>query len=101
MTIKQLSTPKLVDESTLQWRIRLQRDIQSDPPINQVIGLVLGRSPQIASQVLIQNLSLSVPPKIETNPSWWPVMPFIPLRIVVTKIDTEQAATSLPLMNQY
>ncbi len=100
MTIEQLSTPKLVDESTLQWRIRLHRDIQADPPINQVIGLVLGRSPQIASQVLIQNLSLSVPPKIETNPSWWPVMPFIPLRIIVTNLDTEQSATALPLMNQ-
>jgi hypothetical protein len=101
MTIEQLSKPKFVDESTLRWRIRLQRDIQADPSVNLAISLVLGRSPQIASQVLVQNLSLSVPPKISTNPSWWPVMPFIPLRINVTSLEPEQASTSLPSITQY
>jgi hypothetical protein len=101
MTIEQLSKPKFVDESTLRWRIRLQRDIQADPSVNHAISLVLGRSPQIASQVLVQNLSLSVPPKISTNPSWWPVMPFIPLRINVTSLEPEQASTSLPSITQY
>lgn len=101
MTIEELSEPKLADETTLRWRIRFGRDIQADPPINQAIGLVLGRRPQIASQLLTQNLSLSVPPQIKTNPTWWPVMPFIPLRINVTNLDSTQASNSLPVMNQY
>lgn len=101
MSIEHLSNPKFVDESTLRWRIRLERDIQAEPSINQAIGLVLGRSPKIASQALVQNLSLSVPPKISTNPSWWPVMPFIPLRINVTSLEPEQTSPSPPSMTQY
>ena len=100
-TIEDLSQPRLVDETTLRWQIRFQRDIQADPPTNKAVGLVLGRRPQVASQLLTQNLPLSVPAQIKTTPTWWPVMPFIPLRIIVTRLEAEQASTSLPLINQY
>lgn len=101
LKIEELGEPKFVDETTLRWRTRFYRDLQAEPDIQQTIGLVLGRRPQIASQILTQNLSLSVLPQIKTNPAWWPFIPFIPLRIKMNTLDAEQVTTSLSEMNQY
>ena len=93
MTVEDLSSPQFTDGSTARWRMQLRRDIQSEPSINQAISLALGLSPKNAAQRLEENLSLSSPPLIETHPSWWPVMPFIPLRITIIPSGTDQTST--------
>lgn len=94
MDIEQLTTPRINDGSTTPWRIRLSRSIQHEPSANQAVSLARGRSPQKASQLLMENLSLSTTPQIETFPSWWPVIPLIPIRIEVITIGTIQSSSS-------
>jgi hypothetical protein len=94
MEVKQITKPQFNAGSTNLWQIRLSQDIQSDPSIDQVVSLTLGRSPENARQILIDNLPLNSPPLIETFPTWWPVMPLIPIRIDVTSTGSIQAASS-------
>ena len=101
MTVEDLSSPQSINGSTARWRMQLRRDIQSEPPIIQAVSLALGRSPDDAAQRLEENLSLSSPPVIETHPSWWPLMPFIPLRITIIPSGTDQASTLfLPVIQE-
>ena len=92
--IEQLTTPRIYDGSTTPWRIRLSRSIQSQPSAIQAVSLALGHSPQKASQLLMESLSLTTTPQIETFPSWWPVMPLIPIRIEVITTGTIQTSSS-------
>jgi hypothetical protein len=94
MEIKQLTFPVFNDGTTTPWRTRLTQDVQSEPSINQIVSLSLGRSPQNASQAVMENFTLTSPPQINTTPSWWPVMPLIPIRINVITIDAVQASNS-------
>ncbi len=94
MDIEQLTTPQFKGGSTTPWWIRLSRSIQSQPSAIQAVSLALGRSPQKASQLLMESLSLAKTPQIETFPSWWPVMPLIPIRIEVITTGTIQASSS-------
>jgi hypothetical protein len=94
MDIVQLSSPLFKDGSTTPWRTKLTQDIQSEPSANQIVNLSLGRSPQNASRVVMENISLSTPPLIKTTPSWWPVLPLIPIRINVVTISTVLASNS-------
>jgi hypothetical protein len=43
----------------------------------------------------MEGLSLSAAPQIETFPSWWPIMPLIPIRIDVITPGTIQASSSV------
>lgn len=94
MEIIQLTSPEFISGSTTSWRIRLIQDIQYEPPINQIIDLTRGRSPQNASQAIIENFPLTSPPQIKTTPSWWPLMPLVPIRINVITMSTLQASNS-------
>jgi len=92
--IEHITSPKI---STTRWQIQFSREIQSEPSITQAVNLSLGRSPDNASQLLMENMSLSAPPLIKTTPSWWPVMPLIPLRIDVISAGTENSDQSVNL----
>lgn len=94
MDVTSLTSPIFSAGSTTPWRSKLTQEIQSEPAINQIVSLSLGRSPQNASQAVMENTSLSTPPMIKTTPSWWPVLPFIPIRISVITIDTIQVSSS-------
>jgi hypothetical protein len=94
MDIEQITTPYFKEGSITPWRIRLSRSIQSEPSASLAVSLALGRSPQKARQVLMENLSLSIAPQIETFPTWWPIMPLIPIRIEVITTGTVQASSS-------
>jgi hypothetical protein len=96
MEVTPLTSPIFHDGSTTPWRSRLTQDIQSEPSVNQIASLSLGRSPQNASQAVMENASLSTPPLIKTTPAWWPILPFIPIRIDVITIDTVQVSNSPP-----
>lgn len=93
MAIEHLAHPQFGEGSTTPWRIELSRSIQSEPSTNQAVNLARGRSPQQASQLLMEGLSLSTAPQIKTFPSWWPIMPLIPIRIDVITSDIVLAST--------
>lgn len=89
--IEHITSPKI---STTGWQMQFSREIQSEPSFTQAVNLSLGRSPDNASQLMVENMSLSAPPLIKTTPSWWPVMPLIPLRISVITAGSEQTMES-------
>lgn len=92
MNIKQLSAPIFDNGVSRSWRIRLSRELHSEPSAEQVTSLVLGRRPDQASQLLVENLAISGAPRFETSPSWWPVIPFVPIRIEVISTASIQAS---------
>lgn len=96
MIVRQLTTPIFHQGKAGPWQIRLTQDIQNEPSIDQVVNLSLGRSPQNVEKILMENLSLTTPPQIETTPTWWPILPLIPIRIDVTTTGTIQAVSSAP-----
>ncbi len=93
MAIEHFAHPQFEGGSTTPWRIQLSRSIQSQPSASQAVTIARGRSPQQAKQLLMEGLSLSIAPQIRTFPSWWPIMPLIPIRIDVTTSGIVQAAT--------
>ena len=94
MIIEQLSTPIFDNGVTSSWRIRLSRHLHSEPSAKQAISLALGRTPDHASEILMKNLSISSAPRFETSPSWWPIIPLIPLRVEVISTSALQASHS-------
>jgi hypothetical protein len=91
MNIEQLSDPIFDNGLTNSWRIKFSRDLLSEPSAQQAINLVLGRKPEHASRLLMENLSITGTPRIKTSPSWWPVIPFVPIRIQVISSEVIQA----------
>ena len=92
MQVEQLSTPVFDNGVTHPWRLQLSRELQSEPSSEQAVNLVLGRRPEQASQLLVDNLAISGTPRLVTSPTWWPVFPFIPIRIDVISSGTLQTA---------
>ncbi|MFL7893051.1 MAG: baseplate J/gp47 family protein [Anaerolineales bacterium] len=92
MHIEQLSDPIFDNGLTNSWRIEFSRGLQSEPSVQQATNLVLGRKPEHASQLLRENLSITGTPRIKTSPSWWPVVPFVPIRIQVISSEIIQAS---------
>ena len=92
--VKQLTTPIFDNGVTNSWRIQLSRALHSDPSSEEAINLALGRKPDQASQLLVENLAISGAPRFETSPTWWPVIPFISIRVDV--ISTESPQPSNP-----
>lgn len=97
-TIKHLSTPILDSGVTSPWKMHVSRDIRSEPSAEQAKSLVLGRQLEDASQLLLENLAITGPPRFETSPSWWPVIPFLPIRVDV--ITTGDLVASHPAVGE-
>lgn len=88
--ITQLSEPIFANGVTNSWQVKLQRDLQSVPSREEAINLSLGRKPQQAQQLLVDNLVISGIPRISTSPAWWPIIPLVPIRIdVITPAITQ------------
>ena len=92
MNVNQLSAPVFDNGTTNLWRVVLTRDLQSEPSSEEATSLVLGRRPAQASQLLVENLAISGVPRFETTPTWWPVIPFIPIRIDVISSAASQVS---------
>lgn len=94
LMVKQLTTPIFDNGVTNSWRIQLSRALHSEPSSEEAINLALGRKPDQASQMLVENLAISGAPRFVTSPTWWPVIPFISIRVDV--ISTESPQPSNP-----
>jgi len=92
MNVEQLSSPVFDNGVTSLWRVKLTRELQSEPSSEEATSLVLGRRPAQASQLLVENLAISGVPHFETTPTWWPVIPFIPIRIDVISSAASQVS---------
>ncbi|MBN2149256.1 MAG: baseplate J/gp47 family protein [Anaerolineales bacterium] len=80
--------PVVAADGSASWVIQATRTTRADIPGSLVVNLVLGQPTQNARDRLETDLPLAAAPQIDLNPAWWPRLPFLPLRIQVTIIES-------------
>ena len=75
--------PLLVEEGSLRWTIRAEREIVQQVNTAYVTQLILGFGSSDAQSRLDENLPLLSKPRVTLSPSWWPWVPIVPFRIEV------------------
>lgn len=82
MVVAPLGTPTVGDGGEIAWALTTERLIAEDIDDMSVITKVLGKTPNSAIKHLSE-IRMDGHPKITLSPSWWLVMPSIPMRIAV------------------
>jgi Baseplate J-like protein len=85
-----LTQPQVDRDGIAHLQITAQRSIQANLSTEKAVNLALGLPPQQAIKQLVDSFSLASPPKITIEPGWWPRLPFIPLRIIVTDMGVKE-----------
>ena len=84
--ITSLNSPDFHNNGTAIWQIRAQRQIHKTINPAFVSNLIKGKKPIDASALLSERFSLEKPPQISQFPSWWPRLPFLPIRMDIYMI---------------
>lgn len=82
--VTNLTTPKRRSDTTFTWQAAIKCAIQPTISSDSLIQSIMGQPIQIASQIMLKNLSLASPPTIHITPSWWQRIPFLPFRITIS-----------------
>jgi hypothetical protein len=83
LTFEAVTDPQLLEEGSLRWEMRVEREIAQQINPAFVTQLVQGLGASAAQSRLEENLPLLSKPTISLNPSWWPWVPIVPFRIEV------------------
>jgi hypothetical protein len=78
------SAPTSGDSGVSRFDLGIQRTILRELDVARAGSLVRGLAPAAASQLLQSSLPLASPPEIRMSPSWWPWLPLIPFRIIMS-----------------
>jgi hypothetical protein len=76
----------ITGDGKLAWRMQAERSVAKLNNPLDLISKVLGKTPAMAAKNL-SKLETASPPQVTISPSWWPWMPFLPMRILV---ETQQ-----------
>ena len=87
LVIDHLTNPRVGESGFASWRMRVARQVRAGVLTSRAINMTLGMPPSLAARRLFSNLPLAKEPTIEITPRWWPRLPLIPSRIVVTAGD--------------
>lgn len=93
LEVAPLTEPVLTSNQTASFEIEAARQIEAVIPTTQVINLVMGLPPATAARQLARALPLETSPEVVIQPSWWPRLPLIPLRVQVQLDAPGQALT--------
>jgi len=94
LKIENLGDPVFQGDAA-EWSLRASRQVQAVLPEPQAVQLALGLDPKSAEVRLAASLDLQDAPVIRLVPSWWPRLPYIPLRIKVQVIQPEVLAQEI------
>lgn len=89
LEIEHLSAPQPGEKYSASWELRARRKIQAIIDISQVQRLSLGLAPNVAQDRLNDDLPLALPPQILISPAWWPRLPVLPFRIMITTRESD------------
>lgn len=85
LEIINLTTPDFDPESgRARWRMRTKWQLQAQIDHTKALKSTIGYSPDQAKAHLTENIPQASEVKILLRPAWWPRMPFLPFRIIVT-----------------
>ena len=83
LTVESATDPELLEDGSIHWSIRAERDIVQQVNNSLVTQLILGLGSSDAQSKLDDALPLTSEPRISLSPSWWPWVPIVPFRIEV------------------
>jgi len=89
LVITQLSKPSLNEEGLAAWSIRGTRQVHADIPLQRAVALIKGRTTLQAIHQLSAALPLAEQPSIVLNPRWWPLLPFLAMRIELVQAGSQ------------
>jgi hypothetical protein len=84
LTINAVTTPQLLQGNIAKWQIHISRMVRNKIDGTVIAQQAIAKKPQDLSETLFQTLSLKEPPLIYIKPGWWPWMPVLPYRIIVS-----------------
>ena len=85
LELTHLSQPALSQDGTIHWTVSATRKLQVDILASQAIEIVKGMTVAQAKASLATSLPLSGLAQIELTPKWWPRLPYLAMRIQVTR----------------
>ena len=83
LTVELANDPTLLEDGSIRWRLRAEREIVQQVNVAYVTQLIQGLGSSAAQTRLEDSLPLSSKPRISLTPSWWPWVPIVPFRIEV------------------
>lgn len=79
------SVPQVLDDGGIQWRMRAERTLARVIDTSTAALSVQGKTPAQAAQQLMERYALTQTPEITIQPGWWPWLPYLSFRIVVSE----------------
>ena len=83
LTVEPVTRPTKVEDGSLRWTVRAERQIFRQISHAQIAQMIQGLGADRARSLLTRDLPLQDPPEIQLTPSWWPWLPIVPFRISV------------------
>ena len=84
----QLTSPVQGEDGNAHWTIQAQRRLRADINYFQAIELINGKSIPDANARLNAALPLATQAQILLEPSWWPRLPFLTMRIQIIQPES-------------
>jgi hypothetical protein len=84
IVIENITSPVIKEDRTAEWKIRARRELRAVIQESEAVSLSLGISPDLAAKKLAAELPITSQPRIQLNPSWWPRLPILPFRYIIT-----------------
>jgi len=75
------SQPEIDDAEQVTWEVELSRQIFTVEKLPQAVKQIRGQSLEEAEKILQSEMDLSSRPVISIFPEWWPILPFLEIRI--------------------
>ena len=68
----------------VRWELSIQRTIRVDISTDKAVHLAAGQSVEAAADRLVSSLPLADEPVVVISPAWWPRLPYLRMRILMT-----------------
>jgi len=86
LSVKPTAGLQAGEDGRTTWQVLADRETVAAMDRMEIISKILGRTPAAAEKILAQ-LDMSGPAQISISPSWWIMLPSIPMRIAVETAD--------------
>lgn len=83
VNITSLNPPLPQADGTTSWKIRAQRQMYKTINPASISRLIKGKTPTDAINLITERYTLEKSPRVDIYPSWWPRLPFYPVRMEI------------------
>ena len=80
------ANPAIDDAGAAHFELNIERKLVRRLDLSHANALVRGHSPEAAARALQNGLELAGPPVIKLTPAWWPWLPLVPFRVIMSSV---------------